>query len=176
MQLSPVQRKFIAHWGEMGSRWGLNRSMAQIHALLYISPQALDAESIANALGIARSNVSMSLRELQGWGVVKVVHRLEDRRDRFESTSDVWEIFQMVLDERKKREIDPTLALLHECVRESDQSSSSDTHTRQRLLEMQEMLENVCTWYDQIRRLPRGAMIRFVKLGGKVPKLLGIAS
>src|ERR1700677_4616329 len=110
--LTPVQQKFILHWGEMGTRWGINRTVAQIHALLYISPKPLQAEEISEALGVARSNVSTSLRELQGWGIVKIVHVLGDRRDHFESMKDVWEMFRVILDQRKKRETDPTLALL----------------------------------------------------------------
>src|SRR5438270_8528562 len=119
MGLSPTAKKFILHWGEMSTRWGINRTVAQIHALLYISPKPLNAEEIADTLSVARSNVSTSLRELQGWGIVKVVHVLGDRRDHFESMKDVWEMFRIVLDERKRRETDPTLALLRECVAES---------------------------------------------------------
>src|SRR6185295_7711383 len=111
-KLSPVQQKFILHWGKMGTQWGINRTVAQIHALLFLSPEPLHAEQIADALGVARSNVSTSLWELQGWGIIKVVHVLGDRRDHFESVKDVWELFRAVLDERKKREIDPTLELL----------------------------------------------------------------
>ena len=111
-QLSPVQQKFILHWGEMGTRWGINRTVAQIHALLFLSPQPLNAEQIAETLAVARSNVSTSLKELQGWGIVKLVHVLGDKRDHFESMKDVWEMFRVVLDERKRREIDPTLKML----------------------------------------------------------------
>src|SRR5687767_9853491 len=110
--LSEVQQRFILHWGEMGVRWGINRTMAQIHALLYLSPEPLDAEQICELLGVARSNVSNSLRELQNWGIVKIVHVMGDRRDHFESMKDVWEMFRQVLDERKKREIDPTVEVL----------------------------------------------------------------
>src|SRR6516165_1619478 len=118
MNLTPVQQKFILHWGEMGTRWGINRTVAQIHALLYIAPRPLHAEEIVEALGVARSNVSTSLRELQGWGIVKMVHVLGDKRDHFESMKDVWEMFRVVLDERKRREIDPTLTILRECIAE----------------------------------------------------------
>src|SRR5205823_649069 len=110
--LSPVQQKFILHWGEMGARWGINRTVAQIHALLFISPAPLTADDIVDALSVARSNVSTSLKELQGWGIVRVVHVMGDRRDHFESLKDVFEMFRIIVDERKKREIDPTLALL----------------------------------------------------------------
>src|SRR5678815_1254824 len=115
MPITPVEQKFILHWGEMGTRWGINRTVAQIHALLYISPRPLHAEEIQETLAVARSNVSTSLRELQGWGIVRRVHVMGDKRDHFESMKEVWEMFRVVLDERKKREIDPTLALLREC-------------------------------------------------------------
>src|SRR5947208_9635867 len=131
--LSPVQQKFILHWGEMGARWGINRTVAQIHALLFISPKPLNAEDIAKILGVARSNVSTSIKELQNWGIVKIVHVMGDRRDYFESMKDVWEMFRAVLDERKKRECDPSLAFLRECVAESTKRGAADAHTRERL-------------------------------------------
>src|SRR5205809_3767910 len=127
--LSPVQQKFILHWGEMGTRWGINRTVAQIHALLFISPKSLPAEDIAETLAVARSNVSTSLKELQGWGIVRLVHVLGDKRDHFESLKDVWEMFRIVLDERKKREIDPTLNMLRECISETEKSKDSDKVT-----------------------------------------------
>src|SRR5438067_9937927 len=114
MELTPVAQRFILHWGEMGSRWGINRTVAQIHALLFLSPRPLNAEEIAETLGVARSNVSNSLKELQNWGIVRVTHVMGDRRDHFESMKDVWEMFRVILDERKKRESDPTLHLLKE--------------------------------------------------------------
>src|SRR3974377_1466687 len=110
--LSAVQQKFVLHWGEMGTRWGINRTVAQIHALLYISAEPLNAEDIAETLTVARSNVSTSLKELQSWRIVKLVHVLGDKRDHFESMRDPWEMFRMVLDERKRREIDPTLVVV----------------------------------------------------------------
>src|SRR5689334_11939787 len=113
-KLSPVQQKFILHWGEMGTRWGINRTVAQVHALLYISPAPLNADDIVGTLNVARSNVSTSLKELQGWGIVKLVHVIGDKRDHFESLKDVWELFRIVMDERKKREFDPTLRMLHD--------------------------------------------------------------
>src|SRR5215510_5696967 len=117
-ELTGLQKQYILHWGEMGTKWGVNRTTAQIHALLYLSPKPLPAEEIARTLGVARSNVSNALRELQGWGIVRVAHVLGDRRDHFESRKDVWEMFQTILAERKRREVDPTLALLRECVEE----------------------------------------------------------
>jgi DNA-binding transcriptional regulator GbsR (MarR family) len=175
MELTPIQEKFVLHWGEMGTRWGVNRTVAQIHALLYISPQPLDAEQIAEVLSVARSNVSTSLRELQGWGIVKVVHVMGDRRDHFESMRDVWEMFQVVLDERKKREIDPTLAVLRECMAEAEKAGKKEQHTKERLADLLGFFETMSTWYQQMRALPSGALIKFVKLGGKVRKWLGMA-
>src|ERR1700733_7747696 len=124
--LTPIQQKFILHWGEMGTRWGINRTVAQIHALLFISPKPLHAEDIAETLSVARSNVSTSLKELQGWGIIKLVHVLGDKRDHFESMKDVWEMFRVVLDERKRREIDPTLVMLRECIAEVSTQKEKD--------------------------------------------------
>src|SRR6185369_14581401 len=114
MDLTAVMQRYILHWGEMGQRWGVNRSVAQIHALLYLSDKPLAADEIAERLEIARSNISTSLRELQGWGIARVVHVMGDRRDHYETLGDVWEMFSIITEERKKREIDPTLALLRE--------------------------------------------------------------
>ena len=175
-KLTPVQEKFVLHWGEMGTRWGVNRTVAQIHALVYIWPQPLNSEEIAETLSVARSNVSTSLKELQGWGLVKTVHVLGDRRDHFETMKDVWEMFRVVLDERKRREIDPTLELLRACVAEAGQGKPEDAVTRERLEKMLDFFETMAGWYEQVRRLPTDAAIRFVKLGGKIQKFLGLAS
>ncbi|HET8680227.1 MAG TPA: MarR family transcriptional regulator [bacterium] len=176
MTLSPVMQKYILHWGEMGTRWGVNRTVAQIHALLYLSPKPLNAEEIAGTLSIARSSVSTSLRELQSWGLIKVAHVLGDRRDHFESMTDVWEMFRVVLEERKRREIDPIRAMLRESVAELERGGGADAYTRQRLSAMLEFFETMSGCYEQMRRLPTRALIRFVKMGGKVRKLLGIPS
>ena len=152
-------------------RWGINRTMAQIHALLYLSPKPLHAEEICDALGVARSNVSNSLRELQNWGIVKIVHVMGDRRDHFESMKDVWEMFRQVLDERKKREIDPTLEVLRQCVEAAD--GEKDRETEDRLAAMRDFFQTMSHWYDDIDQLPTPAVIKFVKLGGKVRKLFG---
>src|SRR4029077_18233796 len=160
-KLSPVEQKFILHWGEMGTRWGINRTVAQIHALLFLSPHPVNAEEIASTLSVARSNVSTSLKELQGWGIVKRVHVLGDQRDHFESMKDVWEMFRVVLDERKKREIDPTLAVLRECVAEAAKDKETDEFTEQKLRELGEFFETSTAWYGQIRQWPTGALTRF---------------
>lgn len=173
IKLSPVAQKFILHWGELGTRWGINRTVAQVHALLYISPKPLNAEEIAETLSVARSNVSTSLRELQGWGIVKVVHVLGDRRDYFESMKDVWEMFQVILHQRKRREVDPTLEVLRECVAEADKA---DLYSRERLLDLLDFFETMTSCYEQIRHLPTPTLIKLVKSGDKVRKLLGLAS
>ena len=121
-RLTTVQQKFILHWGEMGTRWGINRTVAQIHALLFISPRPLNADDIVETLAVARSNVSTSLKELQSWGIVKMVHILGDKRDHFESMKDVWDMFRVVLNERKRREIDPTTQMLNECIAEAEKA------------------------------------------------------
>jgi len=168
--LSPAARKFVLHWGEMGTRWGVNRTEAQIHALLYLSERPLPAEEIAATLEVARSNVSNSLHELQTWGVVRVVHLPRDRRDHFESLKDVWEMFQIILDERKKRECDPTLAMLREL--ETQAKAEKQPHVHERIGEMLRFFETMSGWYGQMRRMPSGALVKFVKMGDKVRKLL----
>src|SRR6476619_2783928 len=139
--LSPVAQKFILHWGEMGTRWGINRTVAQVHALLFLSPVPIPADEISTTLAVARSNVSTCLRELQGWGIVRVVHVLGDRRDHFESLKDVWEMFRIVVDERKKREADPTLAMLREAVAETKKPGAADPYTRERLGDMMQFFD-----------------------------------
>src|SRR5437899_1781183 len=171
--LTPVAQKFILHWGEMGTRWGINRTVAQVHALLFLSPHPLPADEISETLAVARSNVSTSLRELQGWRIVRVVHVLGDRRDHFESIKDVWEIFRIVSEERKRREIDPTLNVLAECVREVKSNPQGDAYTRERLESMLEFLTAMTGLFEEIIRMPTGALKGVVKLRGKVITLLG---
>src|SRR3954465_14548272 len=131
--LSPVAQKFVLHWGEMGTRWGVNRTVAQVHALLYLSPRPLNADGLVDTLGVARSNVSTSLKELQGWGIARRVHVLGDKRDHFESLKDVWEMFRIVMDERKKREFDPTMRMLRECLDEGAKDKALDEYAEERL-------------------------------------------
>jgi len=175
IELTEVQRKFVLHWGEMGTRWGINRTVAQIHALLFVCAEPINAEQIAHTLSVARSNVSTSMRELQGWGIVKIVHKLGDRRDHYETLDDVWQMYQIVMDERKRREIDPTLELLRECVAELDASGGkADGYTQKRLSEMLSFIETMSGWYEQVRKLPTGAFVRMAKLGDKLGGLLGL--
>jgi len=173
MELTEVTRKFILHWGEMGARWGINRTIAQIHATLFISPEPLNADEIAQTLSVARSNVSTSLRELQGWGIVQVAPMLGERKDHFTTQSDVWEMLLVVLDERKKRELDPTLTVLRECVIEAKEAGKAEAYTHERLSELLGLVDSMGTWYGHVRALPRKALIRFLKAGAKLGKLLG---
>src|SRR4026207_618265 len=173
-RLSPVQRKFVLHWGERGPRWGVNRTVAQVHALLYISPTPLNADHIVETLDVARSNVSTSLKELQGWGIVKLVHVRGDKRDHFESTKDVWEMFRVVMDERKKREFDPTMRMLRECIAEAAKDTATDEHTEERLRELYKFFETTSALYVQVRRWPTAALFKFAKTGDKVLKVLGL--
>jgi DNA-binding transcriptional regulator GbsR (MarR family) len=170
--LTPVRQKFILHWGEMGTKWGINRTVAQIHALLFISPQPLNADDIVETLGVARSNVSTSLKELQSWGIVKMVHILGDKRDHFESMKDVWEMFRVVLNERKRREIDPTMQMLDECIADAEKNQATDAYTEQRLRDLREFFGTTSGWYSQISQLPASDIVKFLKLGDKVLKTL----
>ena len=174
--MTPATEGFILHWGEMGTKWGINRTVAQIHALLYLAPEPCNAEQIAETLSVARSNVSNSLHELQSWGIVKVVHVMGDRRDHYESMKDVWEMFQIILDERKKREIDPTLAVLRELTAKAKKAGVKDAYAHERLSDMLGFFESMSGWYAQMRKMPTGALIKFIKMGDKVRKLLGLAS
>src|SRR6202046_2731763 len=146
MILTPAAQKFVRHWGEMGRAWGINRTMAQVHALLFVSPEALDAEEISKLLDVSRSNVSTSLRELITWGVVKRVHIIGDRRDRFEALKDVMETFRVIMAERKRREMDPTIALLEHCVTEANSGGPNDEYTRQQLEKMLEFVGMATVW------------------------------
>lgn len=168
--LTPVQQKFILHWGEMGTKWGINRTVAQIHALLFISPKSLNADDIVETLGVARSNVSASLKELQSWGIVKMVHILGDKRDHFESMKDVWELFRVVLNERKRREIDPTIQMLDECIAAAEKTPGADAYTQRRLQDLRAFFGTTSAWYGQICRLPASGIVQFLKLGDKVLK------
>lgn len=173
MPLSAVEQRFVLHWGEMGTRWGINRTVAQVHALLFLSPKPLHAEEIANTLAVARSNVSTSLRELQGWGIVRVVHVLGDRRDHFESVKDVWEIFRIVAEERKRREIDPTRRVLQECVADVKKGGAGSVYTRERLEEMLQFLTTTSGLFEELVHMPVPALKGMARLRGKIRSLLG---
>jgi DNA-binding transcriptional regulator GbsR (MarR family) len=174
VELTPAARKFVLHWGEMGQAWGINRTMAQVHALLFITPEALDSEEISTLLDVSRSNVSMSLRELITWGIVRRVHIIGDRRDRFEALKDVFETFKVIVAERKRREMDPTIALLEHCVREAQAGGPDEDYTREQLEKMLEFTRMVTAWYGQIDRLPASALQRLFRGGAKLAKLFGL--
>jgi len=173
MSLSATEQKFVLHWGEMGTRWGVNRTVAQIHALLFLAKEPLAAEAIAETLGVARSNVSNSLKELQSWRLVRVTHVLGDRRDHFVALQDVWDIFRVILEERKRREIDPTLTVLRECAIEGGQDKELDADVLARMQVVLEFLEMFSATFDDYRHLPPQTLQRFVKMGGKVARLVG---
>ena len=168
----PDARTFIRHWGEMGTQWGVNRSVAQIHALLYLSDRPLPAETIAEALALARSNVSTALRELQGYAIVRRVHLEGDRRDHFVAETDLWEMLLRIAAERKKREIDPTIQLLGELSRRLAADDAAPAYLRERVGRMHEFIETLGGWYEQMRVLPIPTLVTLMKLGGKVARLL----
>jgi len=172
MHMSSTMRKFITHWGEMGTKWGINRTVAQIHALLYLSPKPLNAEEITSALKVARSNVSNSLKELLNWGIIKSVHELGDRKEKYESMKNVCEMFRVILEERKKREIDPTLQMIKECVSEIDTKNKEDQYAKERLKGFEEFFETTTQWYDRMKKLPMDKIMNFVKLEGKIKNAL----
>ncbi len=173
MTLTPVMEKYVLHWGEMGTRWGVNRTVAQIQALLFLSSDPLNAEEITETLGVARSNVSTSIRELQAWRLVKVVHLLGDRRDYFETLKDPWELFYTILEGRKQRELDPTMSVLRECVLEGEEDRKTPEQVKRRMKDVLEFMETLDTWHAQIRHLPRPTLQKLIKLGSKVQGFLG---
>jgi DNA-binding transcriptional regulator GbsR (MarR family) len=172
MDLTPVMEKYILHWGEMGTRWGVNRTVAQIQALLFLSNRPLNAEEISETLRIARSNVSTSIKELQSWNLVRVVHILGDRRDHFETLKDPWELFYVIIEGRKQRELDPTLSILRECVLDLENDKATDPEAKKRIKDVLEFLETILSWYGQVKGLPRPILIKLIKLGSKVQGLL----
>ncbi|MBX6313572.1 MAG: MarR family transcriptional regulator [Isosphaeraceae bacterium] len=157
----------------MGQAWGINRTMAQVHALLFIAPEPLDAGEISELLGVSRSNVSTSLKELIAWGVVRRVHIIGDRRDRFIALKEVMETFKVIMAERKKREMDPTIELLEHCVQEAQAGGPAEAYTREQLEKMLEFTRMLTLWYSQIERLPTGALRRLFRSGAKIAKLFG---
>lgn len=172
MQLSPTTQKYILHWGEMGTRWGVNRTVAQIHALLFLANRPLPAEEIAETLTVARSNVSTSLRELQSWGLVRIVHLAGSRLDHFTALQDVWEIFRVIMEERKRRELDPTLTVLRECALEAESDTAIEGPTRERMNQVLDFMEMLTSSYDDYKRLPPATLKKFIKMGGAVARFL----
>ncbi|MBN3858436.1 MULTISPECIES: GbsR/MarR family transcriptional regulator [unclassified Paraburkholderia] len=171
MELTPTAEKFILHWGEMGSRWGVNRTVAQIHALLYLLGRPVAADEIAEALGVARSNVSTSLKELQSWRLAKVVHVMGDRRDHFETSTDVWELFKLIVEGRRQREIDPTLTVLRDTLT-SPEIKNESRETEQRIRDTLVFMETLTTWSDEMLRLKPETLMKTLGIGAKLSKVI----
>lgn len=171
MELQPVSQRFILHWGEMGARWGVNRTVAQIHALLYLAERPLDAEEIAQTLTVARSNVSTSLKELLSWRLARVVHVMGDRRDYFETSKDIWELFRLIVAGRKQREVEPTLAVLKECLASPDLPQEA-AGTRQRIQETLDFIDTLTRWSDEMMRVKPDTLTKILKLGASIQKLV----
>jgi DNA-binding transcriptional regulator GbsR (MarR family) len=169
--LSPLVRSFVSHFGEMGSRWGINRTVGQIYALIYASPEALNADDIAEALEFSRSNVSMGLKELQAWRLVRLRHQPGDRREYFEAPTDAWEVFRTLAEERRRREIEPTLSMLRNALLEAP-SSPEDRVLQQRMKGMHDLIELMTTWFDDVQRLDVTTLSQLMKMGAKVQRLL----
>lgn len=170
----PEVDAFILHWGEMGTQWGVNRSVAQVHALLYLSDRPRHAEEICDALGLARSNVSTALKELQSYEIVRRTHVMGDRRDHFVAETDPWELLMKIAAERKRREIDPTIALLGELVGKLEGRKDVPEHIRERIGRMHQFIGTLTSWYEDIRRVPKSTLIALMKLGAGVARFVPV--
>ena len=168
----PDARAFILHWGEMGTQWGVNRSVAQIHALLYLSADPITAETISESLGLARSNVSTAMRELQGYGIVRRVHVVGDRRDHFVAETDLWDMLMRIVAERKRREVDPTVTMLAELADRLSKDPTAPALLRERVAGMHEFISTLSNWYEQVRGLPKSTLVTLMKLGSKVASFI----
>ncbi|PHV04032.1 ArsR family transcriptional regulator [Janthinobacterium sp. BJB412] len=171
--LSPLATKFILHFGEMGSRWGINRTVGQMYALLYVLGRPLNADEIAEFLGFSRSNVSMGLKELQSWRLVKLLHQPGDRREYFEPPKDIWEIFKALLEERRRREVEPTLSMLRDALLDAP-ATEEDRIAQQRMREMYDLIELSSSWFDDVQRLSPETLAGLMKMGSTVKKLLDV--
>jgi DNA-binding transcriptional regulator GbsR (MarR family) len=171
--LPALNREFIAHFGEMGSKWGINRTVGQIYALLFISPDALNADDIADTLAFSRSSVSMGLKELQAWRLVRLRHHPGDRREYFESPDDVWEIFRVLAEERRRREIEPTLSMLRSALLETP-TSDGERHAQKRMREMHDLIDRLMTWFDEVQKLSPETAMQLMGMGSTVTKVLGL--
>jgi DNA-binding transcriptional regulator GbsR (MarR family) len=171
MKLPPLTQAFVLHFGEMGSRWGINRTVGQIYALLYLSPRPLCADDIVEALGVSRSNVSMGLRELQAWNLVLLKHIPGDRRDYYTTPEDVWQILRIIAEERKKREVDPTLSVLRELLMQQPEGED-ERYAQRRMAEMHALIEQLTTWYEDVKNLETERLAALLALGARVTRLL----
>ncbi len=170
--MRPVVQRFVLHWGEMGARWGINRTVAQVHALLYLAEGPLNADDITHTLGVARSNVSTSLKDLVGWDLVKTVHIMGDRRDHFETLHDPWEMFRRVMAERRRREFDPTAAELAACVAQAAADGES-AQLRDRLQRMCGFFEAMGAVHNALKDVPPGILAKTLSAGAAVRRLFG---
>ncbi len=171
MTLSPLVQSFVLHFGEMGSRWGINRTVGQIYALLFVAPQPLNADEIAESLGFSRSNVSMGLKELESWRLVRLQHLPGDRREYFNAPDDVWAIFRTLAEERRKREVDPTLSMLRDALVQTP-ASDAERHAQMRMRQMHDLIELVTNWFGDVQRLDEQTLARLMRMGAKIVKLL----
>ena len=171
MKLSATAQRFVVHWGEMGAAWGVNRTVAQIHALLFFHGRPLHAEEIAETLSVARSNVSTSLKELQNWQLIRATQMLGDRRDYFETSTDVWDLFRTVVRQRREREFEPTVRLLSDLTKETA-FAKEPADVQDRVRNTLHLMETLGTWSDEMLRLSPGMLERVLKLGARVQKLV----
>lgn len=171
MQLSALQQDFVLHFGEMGSRWGINRTVGQIYAVLFLADRPLNAEDIVARLGVSRSNVSMGLKELQAWELVRLQHLPDDRRDYFTTPDDLWQIVRTLVEQRKKREIDPTLTKLRDLSLQAPETDA-DRHAHARIEELRELIELLTGWYDDVNKLETERLVQLLTLGAKINALV----
>jgi DNA-binding transcriptional regulator GbsR (MarR family) len=172
MRLTPAMQKYVRHWGEMGTRWGMNRSVAQVHALLYLADAPLNAEEITETLEIARSNVSNSLKELQAWELIRLVHIPGDRRDHFEAKHDPWDMLMLIVEGRKRREIDPTVEVLREIAREAETDAATPDQARAKIKAMSTFMDQLSGWYAQMKQIPRPVLLKLMGLGARITKFV----
>ncbi|PIR38109.1 MAG: ArsR family transcriptional regulator [Alphaproteobacteria bacterium CG11_big_fil_rev_8_21_14_0_20_39_49] len=170
MKLSDSTQTFVSHFGEMGSRWGINRTVGQIYALLYISEEPLCADEIGDTLGFSRSNVSMGLKELDSWRLIRTKHYQKDRKDYFTVPEDVWEIVRTLIEERKKREIDPTLSMLRDVIM-TNAENDKETYAQHKMQDMHDLIEMLTKWYQDMEKMETTRLVNLLKLGSKVYKL-----
>ena len=171
MDLPPLSQAFVLHFGEMGSRWGINRTVGQIYALLFISARPLTADEITDRLGVSRSNVSMGLKELSSWRLVRLSHQPGDRRDFYTAPEDVWAIFKTLAEERQRREIDPTLSMLRDALLDTP-DSAEERHAQARMREMHDLIEQLTDWFAEVRKLSPATLEKLMALGTTATKLL----
>jgi DNA-binding transcriptional regulator GbsR (MarR family) len=172
-EMPPVVQRFVLHWGEMGTRWGINRTVAQVHALLYLSERPLNADDITGTLGVARSNVSTSLRELVGWDLIRTVHILSDRRDHFDTLHDPWELFRRVLAERRRRELDPTTAELAACADQAKAEGASP-EVRERIARMHQFFKAMGAAHDAVKDVPPQILAKTLSAGAAFRRLFSL--